>query len=146
MTRSSTPTPLRPGAFGAAQALFTRPRRRGDPVHEQVEALIGPAVSIDGDVTFAGGLRIDGHVTGDVTVTGTDAGTLTIGDQGRIDGHVRVSHVVVWGRVHGTVHATGHVDIRGQAAVVGDVHYGSIEVEAGTRIAGRLIRHPQDTM
>lgn len=110
-------------------------------MHERVQALLGPNVHVHGDVSFSGGLRIDGQVTGDVVVSGVDAGTLTIGDGGRIEGNVRVSHLVVYGCINGHVHATGLVDVRPNAQILGDVHYGSLEMAAGGSIAGRLIRH-----
>lgn len=110
-------------------------------MHDRVEAFLGPNVKVRGDVSFSGGLRIDGHITGDVSVAGVEAGTLTIGDGGYVEGNVRVSHLVVYGRINGTVHATGLVDVRTNGLVLGDVHYGSLEMAAGAVIRGRLIRH-----
>jgi cytoskeletal protein CcmA (bactofilin family) len=109
-------------------------------MHDNVGAFLGPNVRVRGDVLFSGGLRIDGEVTGDVVVTGVEAGTLTIGDTGRVSGNVRVSHVVVYGRITGHVHASGMVDVRPQAEIEGDVHYGTLEMAAGGVIRGRLIR------
>ncbi|MBL8329880.1 MAG: polymer-forming cytoskeletal protein [Rubrivivax sp.] len=122
-------------------SFFSRARSLGDPMHERVEAFLGANVKVRGDVSFSGGLRVDGHVTGDVVVSGVDAGTLTIGDGGQVDGNVRVSHLVVYGRINGNVHATGLVDVRSNALIEGDLHYGSIEMAAGAVIRGRLIRH-----
>jgi cytoskeletal protein CcmA (bactofilin family) len=121
-------------------SLFGRQRKAGDPVHDNVEAFLGSNVQVRGDVHFSGGLRIDGEVTGDVVVSGVDAGTLTIGDSGRVSGNVRVSHLVVYGHISGHVHATGLVDVRPQGQIEGDVHYGSLEMAAGAVIRGRLIR------
>jgi cytoskeletal protein CcmA (bactofilin family) len=122
-------------------SFFSRARSLGDPMHDRVEAFLGSNVKVRGDVSFSGGLRIDGHVSGDVVVSGVEAGTLTIGDGGHVEGNVRVSHLVVYGRISGNVHATGMVDVRSNALVMGDVHYGSLEMAAGAVIRGRLIRH-----
>lgn len=121
-------------------SFFTRNRHAGDPMHDDVEAFLGANVQVRGDVHFSGGLRIDGEVTGDVVVTGVQAGTLTIGDSGRVHGNVRVSHLVIYGQISGHVHATGLVDVRPQAQIEGDVHYGSLEMAAGAVIRGRLFR------
>ena len=136
----TTSTP-RLGAQDKLASLFSRVRTGGDPMHDRVEAFLGPNVKVRGDVSFSGGLRIDGHITGDVSVAGVEAGTLTIGDGGYVEVNVRVSHLVVYGRINGTVHATGLVDVRTNGLVLGDVHYGSLEMAAGAVIRGRLIRH-----
>jgi cytoskeletal protein CcmA (bactofilin family) len=52
---------------------------------------------------------------------------------------VRVSHVIIYGEVRGTIYATGLVDLRLQARIFGDVHYGSIEIQAGATMHGHLI-------
>ncbi len=115
-------------------------------MHERVEAFLGSNVKVRGDVSFSGGLRVDGHVTGDVVVSGVDAGTLTIGDGGYVEGNVRVSHLVVYGRINGNVHATGLVDVRSNALILGDVHYGSVEMAAGAVIRGRMICQKGNTV
>lgn len=127
-------------------SFFSRARSLGDPMHERVEAFLGSNVKVRGDVSFSGGLRVDGHVTGDVVVTGVDAGTLTIGDGGYVEGNVRVSHLVVYGRINGNVHATGLVDVRSNALILGDVHYGSVEMAAGAVIRGRMICQKGNTV
>lgn len=121
--------------------LFSRSKKRGDPLQERIDCLIGADASIQGDLIFTGGLRIDGRVAGDVTVARVDAGTLTVGDQGCIEGDVRVSHVIVYGEIRGTVYATGLVDVRPNARILGDVHYGSLEMQVGSSIEGHLIKH-----
>lgn len=136
-----TATTLRSPAQDKLSSFFSKVRMGGDPMHDRVEAFLGPNVKVRGDVSFSGGLRIDGHVTGDVVVSGVDAGTLTIGDGGYVEGNVRVSHLVVYGRIDGNVHATGLVDVRMNALIQGDVHYGSLEMAAGGVIRGHLVRH-----
>ncbi len=114
-------------------------RDKGDPLQERIDCLIGSGTSLVGDLVFAGGLRIDGRIQGDVTVSNVKAGTLVIGDEGVIEGDIRVSHLIVYGRVQGSVYATGLVDLRSQAHITGDVHYSLIEMQAGTAIEGVLV-------
>ena len=94
---------------------FLRSKRTADPKLERIDCLLGVGTQVRGDLIFSGGLRIDGQVDGDVTVSCTDAGTLTIGDQGRVAGEVRVSHLVVYGCIEGPVHASGLVELRAGA-------------------------------
>jgi cytoskeletal protein CcmA (bactofilin family) len=119
--------------------LFGRRKDSGDPLQESVDCLIGPDAEITGDLIFTGGLRIDGRVIGDVSVSNVDAGTLVIGNDGAIEGDVRVSHVIIYGEVRGTIYATGLVDLRAQARIRGDVHYGAIEIQQGASMHGHLI-------
>lgn len=120
---------------------FGRMKKTGDPVQERIDCLVGVGTSLTGDLTFTGGLRIDGRVVGDVIVSPVHPGTLTIGDDGCVEGDVRVSHLIVFGRVCGSIYATGLVDLRANAQVAGDVHYGAIEMQKGAVVEGHLIRH-----
>lgn len=128
-------------ATGVRSMLFGGGKKKGDPLQERIDCLIGPGTSIEGDLTFTGGLRIDGSVHGDVTVSDIKAGTLVIGDGGRIEGDVRVSHVIVYGEIRGTIYATGLVDLRANARIAGDVHYDALEMQAGSEITGHLVKN-----
>lgn len=118
-----------------------RRKKQGDPLEQRIDCLIGSGTTLEGDLIFTGGLRIDGRVVGDVTVARIDAGTLTIGDEGSIEGDVRVSHLIVYGEIRGTVYATGLVDLRPNARIHGDVHYDQLEMQAGAQIVGHLVKH-----
>jgi cytoskeletal protein CcmA (bactofilin family) len=122
--------------------LFGRNTKKvAEPLQQRVDCLIGAETTVTGDVVFSGGLRIDGKITGDVTVSNVKAGTLTLGEHGCIDGDVRVSNLVVFGKIDGSVYVTGLVELRSSARVTGDVYYGSLEMEAGSVIDGRLVKH-----
>lgn len=127
--------------WGHSTMRFGRTKRRGDPVQERIDCLVGVGTTVTGDLTFAGGLRIDGRVEGDVVVSPAVPGTLVIGDGGSVAGDVRVSHLIVFGRVLGTVYASGLVDLRPGAQVDGDVHYGAIEIDKGAVVEGHLVKH-----
>ncbi|WP_338414568.1 polymer-forming cytoskeletal protein [uncultured Sphaerotilus sp.] len=127
--------------WGHRTMRFGRTKQRGDPVQEHIDCLVGSGTTVTGDLTFAGGLRIDGHVEGDVIVSSVNPGTLVIGDGGSVAGDVRVSHLIVFGRVLGAVYASGLVDLRISAQVAGDVHYGAIEIEKGAVVEGHLVKH-----
>lgn len=121
--------------------------RRGnegrDPLQERIDCLLGAGTSLVGDLVFAGGLRVDGRIKGDVTVSNIQPGTLVIGDEGVIEGDIRVSHLIVYGEVRGTVYASGLVDLRSNARLFGDVNYGSIEIQVGASVEGQMIPHRQ---
>ena len=68
---------------------------------KRIDSLIGAGTVVDGDVTFTGGLRIDGHVRGNVVAANGEPSTLVVSEQAKVDGEIRVSHVVINGTVNG---------------------------------------------
>ena len=90
-------------------------------------------------MTFAGGLRVDGEILGNVTAVSEQASTLVVSEQARIDGEIRVSHLVVNGTINGPVHASEFLEIQAKSRVVGDVQYSRIEMHLGAVVEGRLV-------
>lgn len=105
----------------------------------RVDTLIGKASRIDGDLVFQGGLHLDGRVTGNVRADGGGAATLSVSEQGAIEGSVKVPHVVLNGAVNGDIHAATRVVLGPKARVEGSVHYGQIEMALGAEIRGKLV-------
>jgi cytoskeletal protein CcmA (bactofilin family) len=105
---------------------------------KRLDSLIGAGTIVRGDLLFTGGLRVDGCVEGNVSTADGQAGTLVISEHARIDGEVRVSHVVINGTVTGPVHATEYLELQPKARVVGDVAYRKLEMHMGAVIDGRL--------
>jgi cytoskeletal protein CcmA (bactofilin family) len=104
----------------------------------RIDSLIGTGTVVDGDVTFTGGLRIDGHIRGNVVAANGEPGTLVMSEQARVDGQIRVSHVVINGAVNGPVTANDYLELQPKARIVGDVTYKMLEMHVGAVIQGRL--------
>jgi cytoskeletal protein CcmA (bactofilin family) len=98
-----------------------------------------------GEVDFAGGLRIEGEVNGDISVSPDAVGTLMVGEKGVVNGDVRVSHLVVYGSITGTIHVTDLIELRPTAVILGDVYYGAIEMQMGAVIEGNLVHLAADS-
>jgi cytoskeletal protein CcmA (bactofilin family) len=105
----------------------------------RIDCLIGNGTTIEGNITFTGGLRVDGQVHGNVTAADGKSGTLVLSEQAQIEGEIRVSHVVINGTVVGPVHAAEYVELQAKANVTGDVHYKTLEVQLGAIVQGRLV-------
>ncbi|MFN7549995.1 MAG: polymer-forming cytoskeletal protein [Pseudomonadota bacterium] len=104
-----------------------------------VDTLIGPRVVLRGDLVFAGGLHVDGTVVGTISAEpGTEA-LLVVSDRGRVEGEVRVPHVVIDGTIKGDIHAPGKVELAARARVEGNIHYRLLEMAAGAEVNGRLV-------
>ena len=111
-----------------------------------IDSLIGTGTTIEGNISFTGGLRIDGHVKGNVKATGSKPGTLVISELAKVEGEIDVAHVVVNGTVAGPVRATEYVELLPKARVTGNVVYKSIEIHVGAIVMGQLIyESPQNS-
>ena len=109
-----------------------------------IDSLIGSGTTIEGNISFTGGLRIDGNVKGNVKATGNKPGTLVLSELAKVEGEIDVAHVVVNGTVAGPVRATEYVELLPKARVTGDVSYKSIEVHVGAIVMGQLVyENPQ---
>jgi cytoskeletal protein CcmA (bactofilin family) len=104
------------------------------------ETLIGAGTVLSGDIVFSGGLRIDGEVRGNVRTRDGQAGTLVIGEQGRIDGDIDVARLIVNGLVTGRVDASELIRLRSTARIDCDVSYALAEIDPGAIIRGQLVQ------
>jgi cytoskeletal protein CcmA (bactofilin family) len=104
-----------------------------------IDSLIGAGTVIEGDIAFTGGLRIDGHVKGNVKATGNKPGTLVISELAKVEGDIDVAHVVINGTVAGPVRASDYVELLPKARVTGNVSYKTIEIHVGAIVMGQLM-------
>ncbi len=115
--------------------------KKANKPKNQIDSLIGMGTHVVGDISFSGGLRIDGHVRGDITATGDRPSTLMLSDQASIEGKIKVSHVVINGTVAGSIHADEYLELQARAKVSGDIYYRSLEIQPGATIAAMLLHH-----
>jgi cytoskeletal protein CcmA (bactofilin family) len=104
----------------------------------QIDTLIGNSTELRGDVYFKDGLHIDGVVKGNVIARGENS-MLTMSEQGRIEGEVRVQNIVLNGEVLGDVYASEHIELAPAARVTGNVYYNLIEMAMGAEVNGNLV-------
>ncbi len=105
----------------------------------RIDCLIGAGTTVEGNIEFTGGLRVDGKVRGNVTAAEGKPGTLVLSEQAQIEGEIHVSHVVINGTVIGPVYAVEYVELQPKANVTGDVHYKTLEMQLGAVVQGRLV-------
>lgn len=105
----------------------------------RIDSLIGNGTRIEGDISFAGGLRIDGEVIGNVQAEAGQASTLVLSEQARVEGAIKVSHLVVNGTVAGPVYVSEYVELQAKSRVTGDVHYKTLEMHVGAVVEGKLV-------
>lgn len=105
----------------------------------KIESLIGAGTKVEGNVFFSGGLRVDGEIRGNVCGTGDQPTTLIISEHARIEGEIRVSHLIANGAVIGPIHCDEFLELQAQARITGDVEYAVIEMHLGAIVQGRLV-------
>ena len=114
---------------------------------QAVDTLIGPQVTIRGDIEFSGGLYVEGRIIGRVFATEGAQAVLMLSEHGSIEGEVRAPVVMLDGRLEGDVHAAERIELAAKARVQGNVHYRVVEMHAGAQRTGRLVHadaHPAD--
>jgi len=65
----------------------------GRKSRDTIDSLIGGSTSIEGNLRFRGGLRLDGHVKGNIVAESGESSMLVISEQARVEGEVRATHV-----------------------------------------------------
>jgi len=100
--------------------------------------LVGPKITMDGRINFSDGLRIDGHVVGDVQVERGAVGSIAIGPGGEVRGNVTAHRILIAGTVIGNVCALEMVHLLATARVTGDISYARISICPGAVVNGAL--------
>lgn len=103
-----------------------------------IRTLVGEGTTINGEVRFNDGLRIDGDVNGDIVALGEGPNLLVISEKARVTGKVRAAHVIVNGMVTGPVVSDELLELQPKARIIGDVRYERLEMHQGASIDGEL--------
>lgn len=117
-------------------------RRKSKPSIEvsKLSSLIAPGVEIVGDVVISDGLRVDGHVEGDVLCKPGTRGLLVLSEKGSISGAVKVHDAVVNGTIRGDLEVEHFLELQPNARVTGNISYRQLRMECGATVEGRLDR------
>jgi cytoskeletal protein CcmA (bactofilin family) len=114
-------------------------RKQPSKPQNRIDSLIGAGTKIEGNVSFSGGLRVDGEIVGNVTAVSDQPSTLVLSEQARIQGEISVSHLVVNGEIVGPVYVAEFLELQSRCRVKGDVHYNTLEMHLGAIVEGQLV-------
>lgn len=95
-----------------------------------VSGWLGVGATWRGDLEFAGQVRIDGTLIGNIR----SDDLLIIGAGGRVEGEVRVAQALIGGRLSGTLIATERVTLLDTASVSGELVSPWLDVRNGARV------------
>ncbi len=92
-------------------------------------------MKIRGEFNGADDLLVDGEIEGSIRLA---ASRLTVRAEGRIRASVVAQDIIVIGRIEGDIRATGRVELRDGAVVIGDVFAARISIEDGAVLRGAV--------
>jgi cytoskeletal protein CcmA (bactofilin family) len=98
-------------------------------------AIIGPSITIKGDVTGEEDLLIQGRVEGKVDLAQHN---VTVGANGRIKANIFGRSVTVEGEVEGDLHAEEQIAIRKSGKVHGNISAPRVTIEDGAMFKGSI--------
>ena len=93
---------------------------------------LGKETAFEGRLTFQGTIRIDGHVKGEISSTGT----LVIGEEATIEADIHVSYIIISGEIRGNIIADKRIEIHAPGRVFGNIQAPIIIMEEGVIFEG----------
>lgn len=125
-----------PAAEEAQEASGSPFRRNSSTTNPQsgTVSVLGGGMTVTGDVTGEGELRIEGRVEGSVTTNGR----VVVDASGQVEGGIEAEEVVASGKVSGNIKASGAVRLKKGCRVEADIEASKIELEEGGTVNGRL--------
>ncbi|HEY2580902.1 MAG TPA: polymer-forming cytoskeletal protein [Mucilaginibacter sp.] len=100
---------------------------------QSISTLISEGCTIDGNMKAPAFVRIDGQLTGEISV---DEG-LILGEKGMITGNVKTKEMIVYGTVNGNITASS-LEIKSSGKINGDINTQILSVETGAVYNGSL--------
>ena len=112
---------------------------RPDP-NKSVPSIVSADLSIEGNMTSAGEIQIDGAVSGDIRCK-----ALIVGVKGSVTGEVVAQTVRLHGAIKGMVRAKS-VFLASTARMAGDVEHESLAIEPGAYLEGHCRRLSESSL
>jgi cytoskeletal protein CcmA (bactofilin family) len=103
-----------------------------------IKSLVAQGCQIDGNFSFADGLRLDGTVLGNITGYADRPSILVVSESAVVRGEIRADHIIINGRINGPVFARVMLELQPKARISGDVSYKVLEMHRGAIVDGRL--------
>ena len=107
------------------------PRRRPEA---HALSIVAQDMTVTGDLTANGVVRIEGRVTGNVTADDQ----ILLAEGAVVEGDLRTREAVLGGEVRGSVAASERVEVQATAAVQGDIITPRLLIQEGGRVNGAI--------
>lgn len=118
-------------------------KRQSDFSKASFDTLVGANSEITGDITSTGIIRIDGKVTGNISVQGD----LFVGEKAYIKGDITANNVQIAGNLDGNIFSSGVLKLLSTSKIAGDIQVKSFVCEEGSSFEGtcKMIDPPAST-
>jgi cytoskeletal protein CcmA (bactofilin family) len=97
--------------------------------------VIGKSVTINGQVSSSEDISVDGVLEGKISLPQS---RLTLGPNARLKAEIEAQDVVIYGRVEGNIRASGRIELRESAVLLGDIVAHRLSIEENTSIKGKV--------
>jgi len=114
-------------------------KNKTKPKLKRIDTLIGEHTQLKGDLSFAGGLRIDGSIIGNINAANSNNALLTLSSKGNVEGDIKVPNLIIDGTISGNVFASEHIELASNAKISGNVYYNLLEMAMGAEVNGQMI-------
>lgn len=94
--------------------------------------LIGGGTKIVGDITSAGDVRIDGHLVGNIVISGK----FVLGATCLVEGNITSVNADLSGEVKGIVNVSEMLSLKSTAKINGDIETSKLMIEPGALFTG----------
>jgi cytoskeletal protein CcmA (bactofilin family) len=101
--------------------------------HAEISAFLGKGTEFKGVLSFAGTIRVDGKVDGEVI----SKDTLIAGDEALLQGDISVGTIISSGKVMGNLSASQKVHLLAPAVIEGTIRTPKLIIEEGVTFDGK---------
>jgi cytoskeletal protein CcmA (bactofilin family) len=108
-------------------------KSKNDPAAYKDHSFISRQSTLQGSISFVGGLHIEGRVDGNIN---SKEGCLMV--HGDVVGDINVPNAIISGTVSGNITCSDHLELTKGARVHGVVTYQNMEMQLGAQVVGRL--------
>lgn len=141
---SPNPGPAQPAAYPATQSSANfhansapaapQTYRSSAPTARNL-AILGPGLTVKGQISGEEDLQVDGKVEGSISLKGQ---RLTVGQNGEIVSDVHAREVIVYGKVRGNLFAEDRIEVKKDGSVIGNITGGRVLIEDGAYLKGQV--------
>jgi cytoskeletal protein CcmA (bactofilin family) len=141
---SPNPGPAQPAAYPVTQSSANfhansapaapQTYRSSAPTARNL-AILGPGLTVKGQISGEEDLQIDGKVEGSISLKGQ---RLTVGQNGEIVSDVHAREVIVYGKVRGNLFAEDRIEVKKDGSVIGNITGGRVLIEDGAYLKGQV--------
>jgi cytoskeletal protein CcmA (bactofilin family) len=122
----------------SAEPTPTAPTHYPEPVRNE-PAIIGPSITIKGDITGEEDLEVQGNLEGNISIK---KHTVTVAQSGRVKADIQANAIHIAGEVKGNIIGDEEVVLRSSGRVLGNITAGRVTLENGSKFKGSIDMEP----